>query len=332
MGSEVDNKLKIIFIGGTGRSGTNIAKKIFLEHSRVSTLPFEYRFIIDPEGVIDFYNSFSSTWSPFMADHKIKKFEKFLQNFSKTIFIDSLAARILRYYDESGKKITPKPYVDWKLNEWLPEFESHSKKLIEDLKDFEYNGCWPGAEGYSFNYKIYHTDYKDKAELSRILGGFISTIIRELLNKVDKDVFMEDNTWNILFARELLELVPEAKIIHVYRDPRDVIASYIHQRWSPSNVAQATLWYQSIMNRWFSIRKEISLNSYLEVKLEDLVGDTRTVLNKVCEFIDLPFEENLLRVDLGMSNTGRWKKEFSEADRIYVDNQLKDILDLLDYK
>jgi len=68
----------VIFIGGTGRSGTNITKAIFAQHPKVGTLPFEHRFVIDPDGVVDFYNSYAGAWSPYMADKKIKRLEQFL--------------------------------------------------------------------------------------------------------------------------------------------------------------------------------------------------------------------------------------------------------------
>ena len=49
----MDNK--VIFIGGSGRSGTNILRKLLSKHSQVASLPFEHRFIIDPDGIIDFF-------------------------------------------------------------------------------------------------------------------------------------------------------------------------------------------------------------------------------------------------------------------------------------
>ena len=44
MDNEVNNNL--IFIGGSGRSGTNILRNLLSKHSQVGSLPFEYRFII----------------------------------------------------------------------------------------------------------------------------------------------------------------------------------------------------------------------------------------------------------------------------------------------
>ena len=65
-----------VAVGGTGRSGTNLLKQILSEHSQVHTLPFEHRFVIDPGGVIDFYHGFADSWSPFVADRKLRDLER----------------------------------------------------------------------------------------------------------------------------------------------------------------------------------------------------------------------------------------------------------------
>ena len=60
----------MILVGGTGRCGTSILKEILATHPNAASLPFEYRFIIDPDGIIDFYASYTATWSPYIADRK----------------------------------------------------------------------------------------------------------------------------------------------------------------------------------------------------------------------------------------------------------------------
>lgn len=325
-------KPKIVFIGGSGRSGTNITKDIFSLHSKIVTLPFEYRFIIDPNGIIDFYNGFSSTWSPFIADSKIKSLENFLNEVSKKKLLDSILSKIIKIFNKDGKKFTIKSYCDWELEKWIPNFGFHKDELIRKLKDFEYNGAWPGAQSYSWHHKIYHSKPRGKKELAVILGEFIRNCIREILEKTGKDCFLEDNTWNILFAKELSEIIPDSKMMHVFRDPRDVIASFVKQRWCPSTVEQTTEWYLSIMTKWFDVKKNIPKDWLFEFKLEDLVDSPEDILIKTCNFINLPFEHRLLKLDLSRSNSGRWIKEFSKQEKLYINERLGPVLDKLNYE
>jgi len=116
----VDNVIekKCIFIGGTGRCGTNITRKILDRHSQIASFPFEYRFIINPDGIIDFYNSFSTTWSPYMADITIKRLYEFLLNLT-----------MMRDDKEN--------YNDWELAKWFSNYVNNVEELIADLNSFK---------------------------------------------------------------------------------------------------------------------------------------------------------------------------------------------------
>ena len=71
-------KPNICLIGGTGRCGTTILKQIFQAHPEVAKIP-EWRFAVDPDGILDFYSSLSQNWSPHLFDVKLKRLYKLLQ-------------------------------------------------------------------------------------------------------------------------------------------------------------------------------------------------------------------------------------------------------------
>ena len=327
----MNKEAKIVSITGTGRSGTNITKKIFSMHPKVHTLPFEYRFVVDPGGIIDFYNSLSYSWSPYGADKKIKELEEFLLKLAEKSKEDSIKSSIIKKDDPSGRIKAPASYFGWELNEWLPNFDNHVRKMIGELKTFDYSGCWPGTKSYVENNRIWFSEFKSREKLAEIIRRFINNSHSEMLQKAAKEFFVEDNTWNLLFASELLEILPQLKIIHIIRDPRDVIASFKQQRWCPDSTKQATLWYKSIIEKWFYNKKNISTEKYLEVKLEELVLNKKELISKMCNFSEMEFEENMLSVDLGQSNSGRWKNQFNDDEKTYLNQELKGILELLNY-
>lgn len=224
--------MNICFIAGTGRSGTTILRRIFGQHPLVAILPFESRFIVDPDGIVDFYCSYTSLWSPYMSDIRLKRLEKLLIDTSKqNIFHTAIQGVLNKIIDKSGLIISRKRYSGVNLGKFAPKIDEHITHLISDLCDFCYNGTWVGAKSYTLKPNIYFSAPKSKEDLANILGEFIRRVIDSIMKEQNKNFFVEDTPrGNMLFAPELLDLVPEAKIIHIYRDPRDVVASYSKKR------------------------------------------------------------------------------------------------------
>ena len=62
---------------------------------------------------------------------------------------------------------------------------------------------------------------------------FISGMFDLAMNETEKKRWLEKTPTNILYMKELLEIFPEAKFIHIYRDGRDVAASIIANGFWP---------------------------------------------------------------------------------------------------
>jgi hypothetical protein len=313
-------------LSGSGRSGTNITKKIFAKSSKVSSLPFEYRFVIDPKGVMDFYLSMTVGWSPYYADYKIRELETMLLNLAKKNIFDSFLGNVIRIFDRKGKNLTTSSYMGWELEKWIPNYSKHVKLLIDEIKDFDYSGSWPGSKSYSVKNRMYFSKYKDNQILAKTLHKFLSNCIIDILTKEGKSFFVDDNTWNFLYAKQMFELFPNSKLIHIYRNPRDVISSYLEQRWSPNSFKEAVLWYKSIMERWNSIKLTLPNDYYQEIKFEELVNNTEYQLNKMCDFTGIPFENKMMEIQLNKANINRWKNDFNNKEIFFLENELKEII------
>ncbi|MDE2807433.1 MAG: sulfotransferase [Gemmatimonadota bacterium] len=93
-------------------------------------------------------------------------------------------------------------------------------------------------------------------------------------------------------------LLPEAYFIHVIRDGRDVaLASLAHHSWHRfgSMTAHATEWKRRIHASWHAA---LQCPRFVDIKYEDLVTDTESVLRRLCAAIDLPFTDKMLTCHL----------------------------------
>jgi|GEM_PF-6081436 len=109
--------------------------------------------------------------------------------------------------------------------------------------------------------------------------------------------------------------LPEAYFIHVIRDGRDVALSKRELEGRSENdiEAQASNWVWQIREA----RQQAQFCShYLEIHYEDLITDTESLLIKLCQFIDLPYSENLLtQAIIDRTQMNRWQREMSDRDQ-----------------
>ncbi|MDC3016024.1 sulfotransferase, partial [Luminiphilus sp.] len=113
------------------------------------------------------------------------------------------------------------------------------------------------------------------------------------------------------------------KLVHVMRDPRDVVSSYIKMRWAPNSPIDAATWLKSITDRWRVMRSELPSHKFLEVRLEDLVEEPQHNLRKICDFWGVNWDESLMKTDLSKAHVGRWHRDLSREEGDEVTRMLE---------
>jgi hypothetical protein len=137
------------------------------------------------------------------------------------------------------------------------------------------------------------------------------------------------------YARELpllLTLFPEAQVVHVLRDGRDVACSLIRQPWGPTTVFTAAEMWRSCVEPGIRDGRRLGPDRYLEVSFEQLVAAPEPVLRRLCDFVGEDFHPAMLtpsritpprglpppwpaslerRIDPGV--VGRWQSELNDS-------------------
>jgi len=95
----------------------------------------------------------------------------------------------------------------------------------------------------------------------------------------------------------IAQILPETHFIHVIRDGRDVALSWRQMWFSPSDDigALAAHWVTCVTT---ARQQGQHCDHYIEVRFEDLIEDSRTVLEQLCTFLDLPYSDEMLRYPL----------------------------------
>lgn len=162
--------------------------------------------------------------------------------------------------------------------------------------------------------------------------------------KAGKKRWLEKSPTHVFHLDRIFDSIPDARVVELVRDPRDVIASKKTRRqtvWSdryhPSKRAKKHL-EKAFDPMWDSLAWKSAIRAgeearayhnrqILSLRYEDLVSKPEQIIADVCEFIDVSFEPDMLdvrtrnsadtsRVESGVTadSVGRWTGVLSGSE------------------
>jgi Sulfotransferase family len=157
----------------------------------------------------------------------------------------------------------------------------------------------------------------------------------------------------------LHRLFPRARFVHLIRDGRSTALSVVNWRkaeklattfetWKEHPVGTAALWWEWQVRLAREAGAELGPSLYHETRYESLVADPAGELQPLCDFLELPFDEAMLRYHEGRTRRGKglsaksawlpptaglrdWRAEMSAGDVELFEAASGDLLDELGY-
>jgi len=98
-----------------------------------------------------------------------------------------------------------------------------------------------------------------------------------------------------LFIDKTLNWFPQAKFIHIYRDPRDVAASFRSQYWwTTDSIIPSAYHCRDVLARLKPLAEKLGNEQFLCIQYEKLINQPEVELRRVCEFLGERFEVGML--------------------------------------
>jgi len=326
----VNTKEKVVpvFIGGTGRSGTTIFSKILSQNSDVYSFPQELRFITDPDGILSLKNALVYDWSKFQADLGIERFFALLRN---------LQYRYRGSYpNHSLSEIVGNNfYEDW-INELYHQLVGHTMKSgwAARVNIFQKGLLrYFGKNNFTnmFIQESYYSPPKSEENFNQIFNQFILSYFQKASELNQSKIVIDHTPSSLIHFNQIQTMVPDAKLLHIFRDPRDIVCSYKTKDWGSTSIKENVIWICDVLNRWDVIKNQLNTNSFIEVKFESLIKNMDSELKQVCKFLNIQFNDSFLNIDVSRHNIGRWKKDLNEREVSIVNEQLSSHISNLGY-
>lgn len=201
--------------------------------------------------------------------------------------------------------------ADWDPYDATREFsEQRLAALAGELLARQNHGLWqdgPSADECAWGRRL----VEDLPEGERGPAEVFAAVLARLSADAGKTFPCEQTPRNIYYAERLLEIYPNARFVHIVRDPRAVLASQ-KNRWQVrrlgaphvpiSEVLRIRVNYHpyTMTNLWVKATDEaLRLDGHARFKMvrfEDLAADAAGSIREVCSFLGLQFEPGMLHI------------------------------------
>jgi len=289
-----NHKVRPVFVGGTGRSGTTVMGDLLGFHEDIRTsVPIEIKFLANKSGLLQLV------------------FGRDTPSNQPKISIFNLRAQRIRRISEKAKfaKIQVE-FLDRIWNSWwdIDAPPPHGRGLQSGISKERLE--------FLINRLISNLRINRVWAARRFMRDFISS----QNDHAGQKYWVETTPLNIAQARRILKLFPDALFINMVRDPRDVIASLLTKNWGPTTPLEGLEWIEKRLRDAHEALAHIPANQKITIALEDLAINNRLQsYQALLKFLNLgddagmkEFFETHLSAEAAMS--GRWKQEIATPE------------------
>lgn len=168
-----------------------------------------------------------------------------------------------------------------------------------------------------YNSRLFTRSGLDKQEIAakvmaecRNGGDFLRLVMSEMARKQGVERWADTTPEHLLYLHRIKETIPDALVIHIIRDGRDVALSTERQGYirplpwdRTSSKMVAGLYWQWMVNKGRRDGRQLGAD-YTEVHFEELVGHPQPTLDRLGEFIGQELNyERIRRVGIGSVST-----------------------------
>jgi hypothetical protein len=121
------------------------------------------------------------------------------------------------------------------------------------------------------------------------VGLGFAAVMREKAALYGKPRFGDKTPGHAVCLPEIFTDFPDARVVHVVRDPRETVQSLQRMPWTPPSLVFNALYLADERNQIAKWRNRI-----LEVRLEDLLAQPRPTMKRVLDYVGEPWDEAVL--------------------------------------
>lgn len=197
--------------------------------------------------------------------------------------------------------------------------EADGRNLVEEIA-----GRITQRWGIQFDVEIVMSSMPDQPTHAQIYDAGLAHLRDNY--KADAGIYGEKIAVMWTSIPDFLEMFPQGRAIHIFRDPRDVVASFKNITYEPGFAyLDGAFNCLHAMSALKDIQEYYGQGRVMLVRLEDLTEDTAATARKISDFLGREYDPDMLNPEMYRDKSGKpWKNNsgfFPEASGIMKNNQ-----------
>ncbi len=141
--------------------------------------------------------------------------------------------------------------------------------------------------------------------------------------KTNKAYWCEKTPQHLKYLKDIFYYYPNAKVICILRDGRDVALSLSKVPWYERNIATCSMKWNEYISYFNRAKLIYSKKNFFSLKFEDFVRYPENILNSICDFLEIDFERSLLESFRNKSNiVPVWETEWKNNVTKPINNKM----------
>lgn len=242
----------------------------------------------------------------------------------------SLLSRILNSHPRIGV-----PFESHLYAKFLPRVRRYGDLSVEGNRRALLRDMLSVLRGWTFKPTL---EASLESMKSPTLHGAVDGILYAWCVAHGKSRWGEKTPRHTTYWREILAGFPDAQIVHLIRDGRDVAASWKRARFGPKHLYIAAERWREFLAVMAAARRALPESQFFELRYEDLVENPARAVGALCAYLGEPFapqmlsfyedrtpyrtdERNVLNLTRPMlrSNVAKWRRSLAPKDVLIVE-------------
>lgn len=197
--------------------------------------------------------------------------------------------------------------------------ESHLFRYVGPCMDTWHSYTKGGIEGDPKSFTVGLAAYFTYEEFIEITRKFVAELMKPMIGELKEgEVFLEKSPVHALYLHTIHELLPDARLIHILRDPRDVVASLLavsrqkYGSWASNRADKCAQSWCNHVNHVRRVAPSLPPEKFFELRYETLVDNPTDSLRSIAEFLGMDWSNESIQAAIEANSIEATRAKFGE--------------------